>query len=116
MSLKVLLRDNNGNINRVYLKREDIKSINFGTDVVKNPNYNPDSEVEQEQHESISVDFCKINFYEKVEVEEPYNSVTKRNGKDVSVIKTRKVMVDNYWAVLDKDQFAYIEDWSLNNL
>ncbi len=116
MSLKVLLRDNNGNINRVYLKREDIKSINFGTDVVKNPNYNPDSEVEQERLEQLTIDFCKINFYEKIEVEEPYNSVTKRNGKDVSTVKTRKVMVDNYWAVLDKDQFAYIEDWSLNNL
>lgn len=116
MSLKVLLRDQNGNINRVYLKREDIKTINFGTDVVKNPNYNPDSEVEQEKLEQLSIDFCKINFYEKVEIDEPYNSVSKVNGKDVVKTKTRKIEVDNYWAILDKEQFEYLEKWAVENL
>lgn len=120
MALKLKLLDSNNNISTVYLKKDDIESVVFGKDVKPNPNYKPiesDSQEEQEYiPEILEIPFCRINFYRQVEVNEPYESVTRTNGKEKKVVKERKVSVNDYWIIFDTTQFEDIETWVELNL
>lgn len=118
MALKVFLKqDQNSPAGEVFLRERDIKSIAFGVENAKNPVYDKDA-VDSEDlidksvlQEYVPVEYCKITFYELIEQEVPYKSITKRAGKDVEVIKTKKETVNNYWAVFDKAQFPYLREY-----
>ena len=119
MALKVNLKqDENSPAGEVFLREKDIKSIAFGVENAKNPVYNKDA-VDSDDlidksvlQEYVAVEYCKITFYDIIEQDIPYKSITKSAGKNVEVIKTKKESVNNYWAVFDKSQFPYLRSYA----
>lgn len=118
MALLVKMKQQDGSVGEVYLRDRDIKSVAFGIEPIKNPTYNKDVVDSDELtdksilNEFIYMDYCKITFYDSIEQEVPYESVKRVGGKDTVVVKTRKELVNNYWAVFDKDQLPYLREYA----
>jgi hypothetical protein len=117
MSLQIKFKTEDNQESVAYLRERDIKSIGFGTEKMPNQDFN-EAEPETEENSRLKdVEYCKITFYETVEKEVPYESVSYGKDKQPkTVIKTKKELVNNFWAVFDKEQFpmlkAYAESMS----
>lgn len=118
MALLVKMKQPDGSVGDVYLRDRDIKTLGFGIEQIKNPIYDKDvvdsdELVDKEVlKEIIHLDYCKITLYDTIEQEVPYESVKRVNGKDTVVVKTRKELVNNYWAEFDKDRLVALREYA----